>query len=69
MFKSTYTCTFNKEHVSAVLAIFDMTEIKIVKMFTDAFDAGCEITFKANKKELNKITDRLNKYVGEAFMA
>lgn len=69
MFRKTYTMRINCEHVSAALAVLDMTEVKVVDLVTDAFDDHSKIIFKANKNEVNKVIDRLNKYVGEAYLA
>ena len=68
MFRKTYEFKVAKEYKESIWSIMEMLGIrKFGELVTE--DLDILVTFKANKNELNKVIDRLNKYnIGKAYV-
>ena len=61
MFRRTYEFKVANEKWRSVLAIMDVLEIRKFS-FSKLDNLYIYVTFKANKKELNKVMSAINKY-------
>lgn len=69
MFRNTYEFTVAMEHKETVFAIMEALEIRKAK-FLVLENYDIQVTFKANKKELNKVMAAISKYgIGKAKLA